>query len=362
MHRFAALSRSLVVLCALFLVASVASAQITNVTNTTSTPIPGAGHDYIKALSETVNPANGSVSVRLQLPVAKGRGLTVPVSIGYDSNGFRHLKPGFYPYFGTVNWVTNTGSIGQGGWLYTFPQLNAEDWTQDVSAITGYNNQGPIYTVYPCQYDTSYLFRDGAGGVHALGLGATWVYNSADMQYCTGSSVVTGGDAQIYAKLRTNQSGNFYQPAPLTVYGADGTIYYFSSMGVGNQNDTTTFALPSYIEDRNGNIVTVSGTTFIDTAGRTLLSYTGFGPAGQTNTVTVSGLNYGVTWKSTSASYSVNPQWAGSTNGPNTSYDSCNAVPAVNDTQTVISQITLPNGTAYNFYYGNDSTPNNAPH
>jgi len=30
----------------------VASAQIENVTNSTSTPIPGAGHDYIKMLSE----------------------------------------------------------------------------------------------------------------------------------------------------------------------------------------------------------------------------------------------------------------------------------------------------------------------
>ena len=34
-----------------------APAGITNVDDVTSTPIPGAGHDYIKILSETVNPA-----------------------------------------------------------------------------------------------------------------------------------------------------------------------------------------------------------------------------------------------------------------------------------------------------------------
>src|SRR5205807_1984436 len=51
--------------CFLCLTASVGRGQITNVTNDQSTPIQGAGHDYIKMLSETVNPANGSVSVRL---------------------------------------------------------------------------------------------------------------------------------------------------------------------------------------------------------------------------------------------------------------------------------------------------------
>ena len=53
---------------------SSARAQITNVDDTTSTPSPGAGHDYIHLLSETVNPANGSVSLRIEVPMPKGRG------------------------------------------------------------------------------------------------------------------------------------------------------------------------------------------------------------------------------------------------------------------------------------------------
>lgn len=59
--------------------------QITNVTNETSTPVPGSGHDYLKTLNETVNPANGSVSLRISVPIPKGRGLTLPFSFNYNS-------------------------------------------------------------------------------------------------------------------------------------------------------------------------------------------------------------------------------------------------------------------------------------
>ena len=51
-----------------------------NVTNLTATPKQNIGHDYIKALAETVNPANGSLSVRIGAPP--------PV--------FRHGAPPFY--------------------------------------------------------------------------------------------------------------------------------------------------------------------------------------------------------------------------------------------------------------------------
>jgi hypothetical protein len=50
-----------------------AHAQVSDVTNSTSTPIQGAGHDYIKMFSETTDPANGTVSIRIGLPVPPGR-------------------------------------------------------------------------------------------------------------------------------------------------------------------------------------------------------------------------------------------------------------------------------------------------
>jgi hypothetical protein len=57
----------------------------------TATPVPGAGHDYIHLLSETVDPSSGNVSVRITLPTPPGRGLTIPFSIAYDSGSVHRL-------------------------------------------------------------------------------------------------------------------------------------------------------------------------------------------------------------------------------------------------------------------------------
>jgi hypothetical protein len=70
----------------LFLASSI-HAQMPGVNNQTAAPTPGSGHDYIHMLNETVNPANGSVSIHIQVPVPKSRGLTLPFAIQYDSGG-----------------------------------------------------------------------------------------------------------------------------------------------------------------------------------------------------------------------------------------------------------------------------------
>src|SRR5690348_9510091 len=62
-------------------------AQTTNVTTDQATPTPGVGHDYLHMLTETVDPASGSLSVRIHVPVPKSLGLTMPFSFAYDSNG-----------------------------------------------------------------------------------------------------------------------------------------------------------------------------------------------------------------------------------------------------------------------------------
>jgi len=58
-----------------------------SVNNGTSTPIPGAGHNYIELLNETVDPANGSLSLNFGFDVPPGRGVTVPFAFTYHSNG-----------------------------------------------------------------------------------------------------------------------------------------------------------------------------------------------------------------------------------------------------------------------------------
>ncbi len=117
------LAGALVVLFA----APLCRAQLTNVMDDQSTPIPGAGHDYIHLLTETVNPANGSLSVRIQIPVPKSRGITLPFSITYDSNGvtFPTGTPNGYMEWGTGN--ANYEGVESGGWAYNVPYTSAHN-------------------------------------------------------------------------------------------------------------------------------------------------------------------------------------------------------------------------------------------
>jgi hypothetical protein len=114
--------RTIVTIFSFLMVVFSAQAQITNVKDDTSTPTPGVGHDYIHLLSETVNPANGSVSLRIQVPVAKGRGITIPFSIAYDSNGVHHIAAGTNPGYST--WLSSSGYLSQGGWKYSVPMVS----------------------------------------------------------------------------------------------------------------------------------------------------------------------------------------------------------------------------------------------
>ena len=143
----------------IFLFALSSVAQITNVTNTTSTPIPGAGHDEIKMLSETVNPANGSVAIRLNMPVPPGRLLSLPFVVGYDSNGFSVQTP-YLTTQGTAAWKYNNDLFSAGGWSYSVPQLSR----------TTIQYAYPPSPIPICHGSTGYVFLDPAGGRHALGL------------------------------------------------------------------------------------------------------------------------------------------------------------------------------------------------
>src|SRR5205085_3304117 len=159
---------------------------------------------------------------------------------------------------------------------------------------------GPIYTDYQCFEASHYLFLDGSGGMHALGLGA----QSAPPNFsgCPGTPTSAGGDAQFYGTLVSGSSTVFGLPAQVS--DKAGTVYYFNSMP--GQFGTTRSGVPAYIEDRNGNIVTATQNanptsfSFTDTFGRPIISVNGFGPSGSTNTVTAGNLRYLVTWETVS--------------------------------------------------------------
>lgn len=151
-------ARLLIVASILLFAAHSAQAQVTNVTNTTSTPTPGAVHDYIKLLSETVNPGNGSVSVRIQTPTPPGRRLSLPFSVAYDSNGAHNISS---DGSGGLFWDDNWSYPAKAGWSYTIPMLS-EVLVQE-STITG-NGQ--------CSYYNDFVFQDETGGRHSLYLTA----------------------------------------------------------------------------------------------------------------------------------------------------------------------------------------------
>jgi len=321
------------------LLATTAPAQIISVGDDTSAPIEGAGHDYIKMLSETVNPANGSVSVRIQTPVAKGRGITLPFSFAYDSNGVEHVNPGV----GAVGWLSNTSVYAQGGWSYSLPTISSSLW-QTYSV-------GPQLQTITCYFVSYYVFQDPSGGRHNLGMGSAGWTQGAAPPYLCGNPVTSGGDQQYSASLLTTYGAGDTNP-PVAVYDADGTLYHFlvsgySSGGIGAG------ALPDYIEDRNGNTITGRSGGYYDTLGRPAIVFGGFGPSGATNTLTISGSSYQATWTTTSASYSV-PTVEPIAPPAGTQ---CLSWPAVTATQTVISSITLPNSQHYTFYYGTNPNP-----
>ena len=125
---------------------------------TSQRPLRG-GHDYLKMMNETVNPANGSVSIRIGLPIPKGRGVTPPLNIAYDSNGANHLIAGGRSY---AAWTSNN-NFGNYGWSNTLPMLS---W----SYITANLNISNV--MYYCDYVTDFVFQDPNGGRHFLGMSA----------------------------------------------------------------------------------------------------------------------------------------------------------------------------------------------
>ncbi|MGO8791343.1 MAG: RHS repeat domain-containing protein, partial [Terriglobia bacterium] len=355
LNRYSFFRRAAFALLSMPLLASLAFAQITNVTNDTSTPIPGAGHDYVKLLSETVNPANGSVSIRIQVPVPEGRGITIPFSFAYDSNGVQHLAM-------TSNalwWETNGSFMSNGGWSYAVPMLTFSPGS------TTYTVPGPPpQSQIVCGYTSDFVFQNPSGERHGLYIATV---NGADHPKCDSSpyvpqAVPSAGD-DVYRASFTPACGDSCGAVnPVTVTDADGTNFYFSNStpdflhaSVGDFPGHS--SLPDYVQDRNGNKVIFTdlnltqgqplgafNATDLDNT-RTVVSATGFGNNG--DTVTVSGLSnsYKLTW--TSTTFQFDPPGGVATGG---SY--CGGYAPAQGSIPVIESITLPESSlSYQFQY-----------
>jgi hypothetical protein len=147
-------------------------------------------------MAETVNPANGSLSLRIQTPTPKGRGITVPFTFTYDTTAVRHLVAD-----PSVGWSQDTPLLS--------PYLTKGDWSYDVfmlsytggTTVTGSGNE-----VSSCGYETNFMFQDPGGGRHALGLAASQPVNMSSCLF-PGESVPNAGDDLYRASLQGTYPG-----------------------------------------------------------------------------------------------------------------------------------------------------------
>jgi hypothetical protein len=263
-------------------------------TAATSSPTPGVGHDYTKLLAETVDLSGGSLSVRITLPTAPARAVTLPFAFTYESNSvsLQNYSPG------QATWAIPRNFFGNGPWANTLPQLSA--------VIQGYT--APHQTNV-CYSSTAYTLQDTTGSKHALGVSAYLVNPSGTVDPSCPSTgwttYLSGGDDFLQATISgIGANGNALYSSygagvgSVQVADASGTVYNFAnSAGIsgvwncgpypvisgGSIVNSISHALPSSIEDRNGNTITFSspcggesGASFSvsDTVGRIALSFT----------------------------------------------------------------------------------------
>jgi len=370
------LCRALTFVSIFLTLTSLLPAQMPVSTSSTSTPVPGAGHDYLGDLNETVNPVNGSLSIRIKTPMPPGRGFTLPFSFAYDSNGVNYVSG--------LKWKTPTQTINSvNGWSNTIPVVSVDelDWT----------GSDPDHGSHPCRAYVDYVYQGADGTRHNLNLttfkdagnpDSVCVLDSSEWPAGFGGAVVTqGGEARPGAIMASIPAGTNLSPGIVTVMDADGTSLQFPDRGGSEQNGS----LASSVEDRNGNVLYISQSNcpggaaycYTDTVGRTVLADSGF--AVNPESVTISGLvgNYTLAWENLTTSSFNSPYNSVSGNCTFNNYHQTggtvlHTLTLPNTTQTftfsyddpygLVSEIQYPNGGTVQYTWGMPNNDNEMTH
>lgn len=386
----------------LFLCASTlcASGQNNTLVNEGSRPIAGIGHDYIYGVTDTVIPANGSLSLKINLPTPPGRGLSLPFAITYNSGSVHRFSSGRagcggLDYFPCNDAIAIDRAHDAWGWSDTLPYATASLWTM----ISASPLPGPG-TSSGCGIESSTNFYDMYGGAHPLGLAfisppVSYTNGGANactqLRYGNGSYYYTasasGGDNEVSAKGpycpgRIDQSTDCSN-LHFTVSDLGGTTYFFTGT-LANSDPTTAssgaatwYMSPTRIEDRNGNIVTipagmgsrsVPGLPITDTLGRTIISAsTANGPSvsypiygstsplsgvhrDATTSLQIGATTYGLSYLTTTASYTSNAKQINLSGGSSSSAN-CGTTWSISESLSGIRTIFAPNGAGYTFSY-----------
>jgi hypothetical protein len=349
----------------------------------TATPLPG-GHDYIHLFSETVNPSNGSLAFNIQLPIPKGRGLTLPFTLMYNSAGIYHLGTNFTGQLAFVPTDLKGSSLPWASW--------SESSFTPFSPTGQCGSQCPTFS--QCNVANGFTFNDPSGTSHSLtqlGIAATSSVvppPPQNPQPCSvagpGLAIPTIGgttDGKVWATFTSpgqapaslsavavqnwNVQPGFNQQVngpvgAFTVTDESGTTYFFDGNGLYDANNQVNWENPYKIEDRNGNEITYPSGIPTDTLDRTIINSVSGG-------LQIGGLVYppptcsGSFPISTSVNYSVpnSHQFVGTLTNGDTAVscptDTMNMT--VTGTQPAVSGIALPTSTVsnpqqYTSYYG----------
>ena len=279
--------RCLVLLAVAILLTPAMRAQMPPSSSTTSTPVPGVGHNYLGELVESVNPANGSLSIRITPTIPPGRGLTLPFLFAYDSNGMNYVAP--YGGAGSLAFGPPSNTIvSTGGWSETVPVVSASElnWTATTDAGTR----------EPCYAFVNYVYQDANGNRHNLNVSTykgnnpndACTYDTAHWPRSFSGEFVTQGGEDGYSPLQgaviasiPAGNGAGVSVGPVSVTEPDGTSLYFPNGAADDGFGTLT----SGAEDRNGNVIQITptssgGYSYTDTLGRTVLQDSGFATPG----------------------------------------------------------------------------------
>jgi RHS repeat-associated protein len=307
--------------------------------NLTTAPNPGSGHDYIRMLNETVNPANGSLSIRVEAPVPKQRGeVNFPYYVfGYDSGGatspvaqvYCSVTPLGCQQTLQINWLdavwptANCGVAALGGG-YVANGRNGQVCNVQVSLYTPNVEQPNISAT--CSYVTGYVYTDPYGGQHPLP-GLQWITQNGASGgdvgcsfYGIGSTITSAADSSYQAVLYPDPSqvpGCQYQNCPLS------PAYVTDSYGRGGVG----------ISDTNGNSGFSAQPTIVN---------------GRITSVAIPGLSNPYSFTYGSASRNYNPS---GTLISSISSSQCGGWSSDVATKTVVTAVTLPNGQQYQFQY-----------
>jgi len=351
----------LAVLALLFCVSSPVFAQVPDPAVSTAAPVPGAGHNYIGVGVEIVNPADGLLTFDLPIKTPAGRQLSLPFGFRYSSseqfyltNNFGGTTSGYLHYLARppLPWEVN-------GWSYDLPALSG---TARIFAHwqTPIGSPPTSYIDHQCDVSQNFTFRGIGGAQYTLNLGTQWV----DPGYTNGTNCYTvpasysSGSHGILATIPANWNGT--NAPPVTVLDQSGTSYSFPGgfyLGTVPGNDGPVWSyLPQTITDRNGNQISLKDNNnnpqnpangYLDTLGRTAVSWTGIGNNG--DQVTISGLSTNLTMHWTSVPVTF-PETFHNVAGTFT----CGGATTPSTSINVVSEIDLPNGQKYSFSY--DST------